>query len=85
MASHSVLLTDLQELLKIETRHGHQSRSVGHGTIHQHLHPVDVEERQDRDPDIIAADLDNRLGLSKVADQIAVSEHHTLRQSSRTR
>jgi hypothetical protein len=49
--------------------------------VHHHLHAVDVEERQDRDEGLTVLEVGRRERLGDVGDQVAVGEHHALRQA----
>ena len=52
--------------------------------VHQHLHAVDVEERQHRDEGIVVVELQTAPSdLGDVGHEVAVREHHALRQPGR--
>ena len=53
--------------------------------VHQHLHPVDVEERQDGDEGVVGRHVEHGLTLHEVGDEVAVREHHALRQAGGAR
>ena len=44
----AVLVEQAQELVEVEARHGDDRRPVAQPLVHDHRHPVDVEERQAR-------------------------------------
>ena len=74
-----------QELLEVEARH-RDDRGAGSQTgVHEHLHAVDVEERQHRDEGIVGLHRDRRECLLDVRDEVAVGQHDALRQAGRAR
>ena len=75
---HLVVLDIGEELLEIEARHHHQPRPRMQDRVEQHRHSVDVEERHDRDDDIVGLHVLHRAGLGDVGDQVAMCEHHAL-------
>ena len=44
-----MVLVQLQELLEVEARHRDDRGARAEAEVHEHLHAVDVEERQDGD------------------------------------
>ena len=54
--------------------------------VHEHLHAVDVEERQHGDEGLVLVAASTRAErLRDVRDEVAVREHHALRQAGRAR
>ena len=53
--------------------------------VHEHLHAVDVEERQHRDEGVVLLHRDGAECLLDVRDEVAVREHDALRQAGRPR
>ena len=82
---HLVVLDIGEELLEIEARHHHQPRPRMQDGVEQHRHSVDVEERHDRDDDIVGLHVLHRAGLGDVGDQVAMGEHHALGVAGRAR
>ncbi len=74
-----------EELLEIEAGHHHKARPRMQNGVEQHRHSVDVEERHDRDHDVVGLHVLHRAGLRDVGDQVAVGEHHALRVARRAR
>ena len=77
-ARDPVLLHRLQEGLQLEARHAHDGGAAVEALVHDHVHPVDVEEGQDRQDLLVLVDVLDDLGLDQVGDQVAVRQHHAL-------
>ncbi len=78
-----VALDELEEAREVEARHGHDGRAGAQGLVHDHGHAVDVEERQGPDDRVALADVLDLADLAEVRDDVAVGEHHALRQARR--
>ena len=74
-----------EELLEVEPRHRHDRGAGGQTHVHEHLHAVDVEERQHRDERLVLVEGDHRCRLREVGHQVAVGEHHALGQAGGAR
>ena len=74
-----------QELLEIEPRHRDDRGAGPQAQVHEHLHAVDVEERQHRDEGVVLVQRDRGECLLDVRDEVAVREHDALRQAGRAR
>ena len=77
----AVLLDGLQERLQLEPGHGDDRRAPVEAHVHDHGHSVDVEERENGDQLLLASDVEHGAGLHKVGDEVAVGEHHALREA----
>ncbi len=84
-ARELVLLVQRQELLEIESRHRHDPDAGPQARVHEHLHAVDVKEREHRDEAVVLLKRNHGKGLLGVRDEVAVREHHALRQTRRAR
>ena len=67
----------------VEARHRHDRRALGEPEVHDDRLAVDVEERQHADQHVVGADPVDRADLLHVRDEVAVREHHALRQPGR--
>ena len=79
----AVLLNQVEKLLEVEARHGDDRRAAPKALVQDHGLPVDVEEGQDADQDVVLGDLERVLDLHQVRDQVLVGEHHALGQPRR--
>ena len=84
-ALYVMVLRELQELLEIETRHGDNFAALRERIVHQNLHAVNMEERQERQHGFALIHCQHGSGLDEVGDQITVSQHHALRQACSAR
>ena len=82
-ARHPVLLEQVEELPHVEPRHRHDRRPLGEPEVHDDRLAVDVEERERADQHVVGADPVDRADLLHVRDEVAVREHHALRQPGR--
>ena len=80
-----VLLNQAETLLEIEARDRHDRRSPAEEEVHQHLHAVDVEERQHCEDDLTVLDIQGVLALDEVRHQVLVRQHDALGESGRSR
>ncbi len=80
-----MLLVQRQELFEVEPWHGDDRGAGAQAEVHQHLHPVDVEERQDGDEGVVLVQRDGGERLLDVRDESAMGEHDALRQPGRAR
>ena len=76
-----VLLEDVDELREVEPRQDDDRRALPQRHVHQHGHPVDVEERQDGDDPVLGAHRVQRVDLGQVHADARVGEHHALGQA----
>ena len=74
----AVLRDDPQEFGQVELGHGDDRRLPVQGAVHQHVHAVDVEERQDGQDLVVPGHADHRPALGDVRDQVPVRQHHAL-------
>ena len=74
-----------QELFEVEPWHRDDRGAGAQAEVHQHLHAVDVEERQHRDEGVVLVRFDRGECLLDVRDKVAVRQHDALRQSGRPR
>ena len=65
-AGDPVILVQLKELLEVEARHRHDGGAGREPAVHEHLHAVDVEERQHRDDRLVFAQVSGHDGLHDV-------------------
>ena len=63
-SGHAMALEQVEELLEVEPGHRHDRRSGPEALVHDHRHPVDVEERQAADQDVVGTDRERRLELA---------------------
>ena len=68
---HPVLGDQAEELVEVEPRHRHDRRPGPQALVHDHRLPVDVEEGQDPDQDVVLGDREPVLHLDQVRDQVA--------------
>ncbi len=80
-----VLLNQAETLLEIEARDRHDGRSLAEEEVHQHLHAVNVEERQHCENDLTVLDIQGVLALDEVRHQVLVRQHDALGESGRSR
>ena len=73
-----------EELFKIKTGHRDDGGSGPEATVHQHLHPIDVEEREHCDEGLVLPHLCSNQGLCDVRHQVVMREHDTLVHTCRT-
>ena len=76
-------LDQAEELIEVEARHRHDRRARLDPHVHDHLLPVDVEEREDADQHVLTGHRQRSRGLDDVGDEIPVGQHHALRQPGR--
>ena len=74
-----------QELLEVEPRHRDDRDPGTQAGVHEHLHAVDVEERQDGDERLVLADVRAGEHLRDIGHEVAVREHHALVHAGRAR
>ena len=84
-AGDLVLLNQAETLLEIKARDRHDRRSLAQEEVHQHLHAVNVEERQHCEDDLTVLDIQGVLALDEVRDQVLVRQHDALGESGRSR
>ena len=77
----AILLHGGEERLQLEPGHGDEGRATPQRQVQHHLHPVDVEERQDRDDAILLRHMVHRGCLEQVGHEIAMRQHHALGES----
>ena len=80
-AGDAVLGDQAEELIEVEAGHRHDRRAGAQTLVHDHRHPVDVEERQHADQGVVGLDRERVLDLPDVGDQVRVREHHPLGQA----
>ena len=78
-----VLLDQVEELLEVEARHRDDRRARAKALVQDHRLPVDVEEGQDAEEDVVLGDPERVLDLHEVRDEVLVREHHALGQAGR--
>jgi hypothetical protein len=79
------VLDEPERLGEVEAGHGHHGAALGQEAVHEDLHAVDVEEREGGEAELALLEAHHRLGLHEVGHQVAVREHHALRQPGRPR
>ncbi len=79
----AVILDDAEELGQVELGHRHQARAAAQGDVEEHGHPVDVEERQQRQHPVVALDVEHGPALHDVRDQVGVAELDALGEARR--
>ncbi len=69
----------------IESFDEHDGRARVQGQAEHHVHPEDVEHREDPEDDVTRLEASARLGLHllEVGDQVSVGEHRRLRRPCR--
>lgn len=72
-------------MFEIKARHCDDGAAVRQQTVHENLHAIDVEERQDRESDIVCAVGQHVLALLDVRREVVVSQDHTLAAPGSTR
>ena len=82
-ARYTVGLQHVQELFQLEARHDDDGRSFEETRVHDDVHAVDVEERQDGDQRVLFRDAINFFKLAQVSDHVVMRQHHTLRHAGR--
>ena len=70
-----------QVLDHVEARHDHLSRAEADRSGHQQIQGIDVEERQDIEEYVVASHRDTGEELLLIRGQVAVREHHALREA----
>jgi len=73
-----VILHRLEAGLELEARHAHKRRAAVKAVIHDHRHPVDVEEREEGHDLLVFANREAGGRLDEVGDEVAVGEHDAL-------
>ena len=79
------LLHRLQNQVHVHGREQHQAGTAQRRNRHAQGHTVGVEQRQNRVNHLVIARVNPRLTHATVRLQVAVREHHALRQTGRTR
>jgi hypothetical protein len=67
---------EIEERPELEARHGDQGRAREQALVHDHAEPVDVEEGEHGDDDVVLRERVYGLCLDEIRDQVAVAEHH---------
>jgi hypothetical protein len=76
----AVVLDEAEGADEVEPGHGDHRAAVGEQAVHQDLHAVDVEERQDGQPAVALLVGEDAVALGQVGDHVAMREHHALRE-----
>ena len=76
-------LEQVEERAEVEARHRHDRRPLRQAEVDHHGLAVDVEERQRADQHVVGADPVDGADLLHVRDEVAMGQHHALRQAGR--
>ena len=83
----AVALHEVEKGVHLEPPHHHLRRAAADCAVHQHIHAVDVEQRQMREDDVVLAQrrlfVRAREELAGVGRQIGVREHDALGKPGR--
>ena len=76
---------ETQEFVHVETSHHYLRRARSYRAVHQHVHSVDMKQRQVRQDDVVLRQRGflslSRHELSDVRGEVVVGKHHPLGQS----
>ena len=71
-------LRDRECLFQIEARHGDDRDTICQQAVHEHLHAIDMEERQSCQSNVAFFEKQHMFHLCDVCREVAMCEHDTL-------
>ena len=80
-ARDAILLQQPEKRLQLELGQRHERGAVPQAQVQDDLHPIDMEERQHGDDAILLRDVKHWGGLDQVRHEVAMRQHHALRES----
>ena len=76
-----MILSELQELLEIKSRHGDYLAALRQSVVHQNLHAVNMKKRQKRQHCLPFVNSQHRSRLYQIGNTVPMGQHHPFRES----